>query len=643
MVCVPYRGGVIFKRATTHTERAMQSHLLKKILQPFKVAEPFVQQELFVLGYRNFPVHIFSHSALASLLVWLSWGVAPNWKVLLWGTYAALVSIMLFGGLLAFRRSAKKPAANLTILRRWQWSSLMMLTLPAFGWGGVGLLLVQDQHIHNTMIMVAFAGCLSYSAISNAYDLRGFTLGTVLGALFLCTQLSQGFGPFTMAMSIMTVLYVAMLSMVAFYSNRMLIETIRLRLTNETLARANAEQAARAEQASRDKSEFLAAASHDLRQPVHALMLLIEAYRQQVPAAAGHPLLSSIAAAGQSISSLFNGLMELSRLEGGRDKPQLAPCNLTDVMHTVAQRVLPQAQQKGLQLRVRVSSRVAELPGGGAVMTDRFMLERVLGNLLTNAVRYTHQGGIVLMLRPAPHSPANTIAHPGLCLDVWDTGIGIAPEDQQRIFNPYVQLANKERDRTQGLGLGLSIVQQALMLLGWPFQLSSRLGKGSRFRLNIPADQLCRLPAPIDKFPPQSDVIPAGLISSLAGKRILLIDDDPMVQQAMQVLLKSWHIDFRCATRGDDSVLQPCRDGWQPDAVLCDFRLPGHLNGIEVLDLLQDSQPQATSILITGELAHAVQTQAEEAGYLVLFKPLNPQVLASTLGQLLTQQPLQHH
>ncbi len=634
--------GLAWRITLADTVYVMSKHLLQKLLQPLAMPETAVQQELFLLGYRNLTVHVIGHTSLASIIIWIAWGVAPAWKVQLWSAYAAFIVVVLLLGRWAFHQRANMRVISEKTLRQWQWASLAMLTLPAIGWGGIGLLLVNGAHVNNVMMMTAFAGSLSYSAISNAHDLRGFVLGTVSGTIFLCTQYPRAFGQFDVQMTSMTLLYVPLLTAAAFYCNRMLIDTIRLRLTNESLAQSNAEQATRAEQASRDKSEFLAAASHDLRQPVHALMLLIEAYRQQVPEASGHPLLTSIAAAGQSISSLFNGLMELSRLEGGRDKPQLAPCDLADVIQTVAQRVLPQAQQKGLQLRVRISSRVAKLPGYGTVMTDRIMLERILGNLLTNAVRYTHHGGIVLTLRRSSTRLTNNSGFSALQLDVWDTGIGIAPADQQRIFNPYVQLANKERDRTQGLGLGLSIVQQALKLLGWPLQVHSRLGMGSCFRLQVPANQLCDSPGSTHATLVQEETMPADLTTTLTDKRILLIDDDPMVLQAMQVLLESWRIDFRCATRGDETALQLCLDGWCPDAILCDFRLPGHLNGIEMLDMLQDAQPQATGILITGELAHAVQAQAEEAGYLVLFKPLNPRVLASTLCQLLAH-PIQLH
>lgn len=615
----------------------MRTDILGKLFRPFAPLDPVVQQELCALGYENLRVHCFGNTALSSIIIWAVWHVAPDWGVYAWGALMVLVTLMFLAGMWLLRDRLKVRPLSESTLRIWRWSSLLMLTMPGIGWGSTGMLLVEDAHINNLMIMTSFAGALSYSAVSNAHDLRGFIVGASAGTLILCLNFPRVFGEHAAQMAAMTILYLGVLTTVAYHSHQTLLETIRLRLSNEYLARSNAEQAARAEQANRDKSEFLAAASHDLRQPVHALLLLIEAYRQQSPSQAQHPLLSSIATAGQSISSLFNGLMELSRLEGGRDKPRLAPCDLTEVLDTVIQRVLPQAQQKGLQFRLLVSKRVQTLQGQGFIMTDRVMLERILGNLLTNAVRYTHRGGIALTLRPHKTTDASSreaAAH-GLALDVWDTGIGVAPSDQQRIFSPYVQVANKERDRTQGLGLGLSIVKQALSLLGWPLSLTSQPGRGSRFRLLIPSSQLCDAPSRLAELPHKAMASTSQAAAVLAGKRMLLIDDDLMVLQAMQTLLGGWGTDCRVATHGSREVLKQCDEHWQPDCILCDFRLPGELNGIEVLDLLQDHCPNAAGILLTGELAQTVQAQAEEAGYMVLSKPVDPNLLALTLNTLL--------
>jgi CheY-like chemotaxis protein len=213
--------------------------------------------------------------------------------------------------------------------------------------------------------------------------------------------------------------------------------------------------------------------------------------------------------------------------------------------------------------------------------------------------------------------------------------VGIADTDQARIFSPYVQIGNQERDRSKGLGLGLAIVHHAASLLGLEVTLKSQFGRGSRFRVHLPRS-VCMS----EKIKPQT--APEGGASitpvpQLAGRRVFLIDDDPMVLQAMQALLQTWRVDLRCASRGDDSVLAACSADWIPECVLCDFRMPGKLNGIELLDFILERVPAAIGILLTGEIMQTVQSQAEEAGYLVLFKPLDPTVLASTLSAVMNR------
>jgi len=440
----------------------------------------------------------------------------------------------------------------------------------------------------------------------------------------MVSQLPAVFGADATTITVMCVLYLIALVSVVRNTQKLMRASISLRLANAALAQTSAEQAARAEKANREKSEFLAAASHDLRQPVHALLLLVEAYRQQEPQAARHPLLVHIAAAGQSISDLFNSLMELSRLESGVEKPVMVQFDVSELIGRVLLRVRPHADRRGITLR-KFEARGLDC---AALCTDKVLLERILGNLLSNAIRYTPQGGVLLVVRCAHGGD-------GLWIEVWDTGVGIEDVDQARIFSPYVQIGNRERDRSKGLGLGLAIVHHAASLLGLEVTVKSQLSRGSRFRVHVPR-RLC-LSDKVDaesKF--ERAVLPTA-VPQLAGRRVLLVDDDPMVLQAMQALLHTWNVDLRCATRGDDTVLAACGAEWAPECILCDFRMPGKLNGIELLDLILERIPDAVGILLTGEMVQAVQTQAEEAGYLVLYKPLNPAVLASTLSAVMNR------
>ncbi len=594
----------------------------------FSHPDPAVEHALFVLGYRNLKVHVIGHVGLSLLIGAASWTAAPHIRVWVWLAWMLSTTLVFGYGLWAFRKLVLLPRIPADDLQKWKLTNLVMAAAPGLGWGSVGFLLVSGAQANNLTMLTAFAGALAYSSVGNAHDWRCYVLNVSLSTTVLMSQLPIAIGSQAPVAIGMCVLFLAVMVWVARNAHLVLLETIRLRLDNEILARTNGENTARAEQASREKSEFFAAASHDLRQPVHALMLLIEAYRHQVPEAASHPLILNIATAGQSIGTLFNALMELSRLESGMEKPVPSTFDVPDRMQRMLSRMAPVAQRSDLVLRSYIAKGAAQL----SVTTDKVLFERIVGNLLSNALRYTKNGGVLLSLRRA-HGVN------GWWLEVWDTGLGIAQQDQARIFDPYVQIANRERNRSKGLGLGLAIVRHASELLGITVSAHSRLHRGSCFRLYLPPHLFQH--ALLTTLPQSSHlqakkVLPAAW---LKGKKILLVDDDPIVQTAMRALLGSWHLDVRSATEGDTSVLAVCGRDWAPDCVLCDFRLPGPLDGIALLDLLHERYPHIVGILQTGELAQRVQARAADAGYLVLYKPVQAQVLESTLAAVLKQRP----
>lgn len=589
--------------------------------------EPDVEHELFLLGYRNLFVTGFGQIVLAALVVLATYAKVDWTTIVLWSGYMALAGLAYWVEIWVFRPYIGQPGPNVELISRWYRHRRTIQFFSGLGWGGLGFLLVPEASAHNVFVMAAFTGVIGYSAAGNsANDFFGFVISAITLTGLFVSHLQRAFGAAAPTLMGMCFLYVGALTVVLRNTHAALRDSIRLRLSNQALALENARQAALAKQANRDKSDFLAAASHDLRQPVHALLLLIEAYRLQVPAAVDHPLMQNIIKAGQSISTLFNALMELSRLESGTEKPVLAEFEITAALQKVFHRSLPEAAQKGLVLRSFQAKRLAST----VVRTDQLLLKRILGNLLANALRYTRQGGVLLSLRPA-HGAG------GLWIEVWDTGIGIAPADQSRIFDPYVQIANRERDRSKGLGLGLAIIKHACELLGLKISLQSRLGRGTCFRLLLPEALLVRGGA---GAAPHLRRASAGvpLVAAapwLRGRRVLLIDDDPIIQVAMQALLAGWGIDLRWATQGDATVLSVCGPDWVPECILCDFRLPGPLNGVQLLDYLQQQFPSAIGILQTGEMVQTVQKEAEEAGYMVLSKPVDAAVLASTLAAVL--------
>jgi signal transduction histidine kinase len=621
----PFLGGTSRMAGWWILGRADVTPLSMNPFSLFSIDEPLVEHELFVLSFHNLVVHIVGQVLLSSVVGVGSWSNIDHSVVLAWAAWISFSTLVLAGGAFAFRTHVKAPA-NKKILLQWRLSHVVMLAFVGIAWGGAGILFAPQAHDQNLMVMVAFSGVYAYSAATNApQDPLAFGVSAVIGTVLLMSQIPAAFGTHAPYILGMCILYFFSLIFANRNARTTLLTSVKLRLLNETLARENAQNATRAEQANRDKSEFLAAASHDLRQPVHALLLLIEAYRQQVPEASNHPLMHHITQAGQSIRSLFNALMELSRLDSGTEQVSISSVDLHEMLQRLQGRIQPEAQRKGLSVRRFDTTATVSR----SIQTDGMLLERILGNLLSNAVRYTERGGVLVSLRNAHAS--NQAAAPGsagLWLEVWDTGIGIADSERARIFNPYVQIGNSERDRSKGLGLGLAIVRHAVTLLGLELSILSQPGRGSCFRLHLPpavctpGERATAKPAPV--------ALPV-MTSHLAGRRILLVEDDPMALHAMQTLLAGWHIDLRYASRGESSVLEACPPGWVPECVLCDFRLPGPLDGIAVLGLLLERYPDAVGILQTGELAKQVMALAEEAGYMVLFKPVDPAILASTL------------
>lgn len=588
-----------------------------------------VALELFLLMHRNLVSNAIGQSVLSGLVFWAALGVTPTKTLLIWLAYMYVIAGLYIWQYFEYRDVAQKAVQQTGNLGHWKLYRNLVQWFSAMGWGSIGFLMVPDATIHNVLLMTVLTGVMGQAAMSNASnDMVGNAISLTSAVFLGSVNLPTAFGTSTAQITTMLIFYNAVLLVNMRNAHNAMRTSVRLRLANAALARTNADSAARAEKANREKSEFLAAASHDLRQPVHALLLLIEAYRQSDSEVASHPLVRQIAAAGQSINGLFNALMELSRLESGTEKPNSINLNLTSVIQLAVDNARPQGELKRLSIRLFVSRDLLKT----TICTDKVLLERILGNLLSNAIRYTPSGGVLVSLRGAHASD-------DLWLEVWDTGTGIAKENQARIFDPYVQVGNRERDRSKGLGLGLAIVRHATELLGMKLTLTSRIGQGSRFRLHIPfslvqQDAMASIPATLSEFLPCTDAV-------LHSRRILVIDDDPMVLKAMQALLRGWQMDLRCDSGGNDSLLLQRDPLWSPECIISDFRLPGPFNGIQLLDALLDQYPDAVGILQTGEVGKDVHAQAAAAGYLVLSKPVAASTLASTLGAVLERRSME--
>lgn len=416
------------------------------------------------------------------------------------------------------------------------------------------------------------------------------------------------------------VFYFVFLIIFARLQHKLLGAGIRLRLENATLITAleaqrdSAEaQRARADAANRAKSQFLAAASHDLRQPLHALGLLCASLRELAEEPGKREVVENMFGAIDALESTFSELLDLSRMDAGYVRPKLQDFRLAEVFDTVRSYHAAAAAGKGLTLRMQGSDAI--------VHSDRALLERVLSNLLSNAVRYTDAGEVRLS---AVRAGDGTLE-----IEVSDTGIGIAPDAQQRVFDEFVQLHNPERDRRRGLGLGLSIVRRICALLCHPLVLHSVPGRGTRVLVRVPPGSAEALRS---TTPP-----PAPVHDVLFGRRVLLVEDDAGVRSATADLLRRWG----CEVGAAEGAAQALADlhGACPDLVIADLRLREGTDGASEIDSVRARCARPVpALIVTGDTGAETLQAVRARGFAVLHKPVRAAQLRAAMSQLLTQE-----
>ncbi|WP_243041900.1 ATP-binding response regulator [Dyella sedimenti] len=377
------------------------------------------------------------------------------------------------------------------------------------------------------------------------------------------------------------------------------------------LARKNAAL----EAASVAKARFLAAASHDLRQPLYALTLFSSSLAEDERDPVRLDRIAHIQECVEALDHLFSELLDLSRLETGAMQIEINEFPLDQVFQEVSRNFRMIAEQHGLRLIMRAT--------GLWVRSDRTMLARILNNLVSNALRYTQRGGVLVVARRRQDGTVR--------VDVWDTGSGIAPEHQSRVFDEFYRVechGGSERDTgpRRGLGLGLATVQRLAELLDTQVQLRSTLGRGSVFSFHLP-----EVPArPV--FQPASDETPLDV----SGMRVLVIDDEPAILSGIRYLLRSWGCEVAVAE--DRIQALQATEEWPlpPDIVISDLRLRDGESGLDVLAAveqryLQDGHPPFPRLLITGETRSDRLREIMAARIPVLYKPVSPEQLREAM------------
>lgn len=536
----------------------------------------------------------------ASLLIGVQWAYAadeaPAWQLAGWA--AAFVALLVVRARWRQAVGRLDDAALAAGAPRWQRRAVWGGGLTGVLWS-IALAMDFRTQLPTSHMFAAMLACVTCVASINvmaplpaAFAMLQLPMTITLAGLF------AALGTWTGAYLALVVLAgMALAGGLLLRHTRLLHESHAMRFEREALLAQT--QAAREAQ-----TRFLAAASHDLRQPVHALGLLAAQAEAELHGRRAAATAAQLQGMAKALDSLVEALLDVSRLDGGAVVPHLQPVRLADLFDRLAPEFAVLADARGLQFRLR--------PTELWVHSDEIQLERMLRNLLSNALNHTAAGGVLLAARRRGEQ---------VRLAVWDTGPGIAPEHQARIFDEFVQLQNPGRDRRRGHGLGLAIVARLSRLLQHPVTLASRLGRGSCFSLWAPW-------AP----PRAATVRPEGLALPLQGLRVALVEDDDAVRDATVSLLQAWGCRVWAGAAVAPLLGQLQAEGAAIDRIVSDWRLEAG-DGIEAIAALRrHAGATLPALLLSGETLPMDTLQLAAAHITPARKPLPAPALRAWLS-----------
>lgn len=521
--------------------------------------------------------------------------------------FLGLIAVSTFGRIVLLRLYHRSPPA-VADWRPWSYAAVATALVGGLCWG-VGSLLVLDPSRAELQLMV-FLTCAALAAGAvTAFGTFPLAYYCNLYAIMVPTAIwsaLQG-DALHVTYAVLALIWIVVMMLLARSFGRILLGSLQLQYENLDLANDLRRQKDLAEAANVAKSRFLASASHDLRQPVHALGMFVGALRDRPLDQESRRLVGQIENSVGALDSLFAAILDISRLDAGVIETHAQAFPIQMLLERICRDEAPAAERKGIALRLMRCSL--------NVQTDPILLERVLRNLVSNAVRYTERGGVIVGCRRGSR----------LSVEVWDSGCGISADQQDLIFQEFYQVGNSERDRTKGLGLGLAIVRRLTRILDIPMVLQSRPERGSGFKLSVAlADRGQVLVEP-----------PPEVAASHRPLMILVVDDEAAIQEAMHTLLTAWGhtviVAGSCA-----EMLSRTRDLlMSPDVIISDYRLRDGENGIATIERLRSEFNDDTpGILITGDTAPDRIREATASDCFLMHKPVSNSRLRAAIINL---------
>jgi len=556
--------------------------------------------------YRQWHRTTLSMALGAALLCLVLWDEVAIAQMALW--IAAIVANQAWRGLLARAYARAKP--DVAAAPRWGWRWSIGSTIAGALWGAAGVVFFPAAPAQQALVIVCLFGValagLNLTAVYKA-SFYGFVLPALLP---LIVRVALEGGSVHLFTALVMVVVLAFVLAFGHHLNDVLTGSLAMRYENvdligELTVRTREAESARsaAEAANRAKSQFLAAASHDLRQPLHALGLFAAALTTRARDPDVQPLVGSLNASVEALEALFAQLLDLSRLDAGALTPERCAVPLASLFERLRADFAPLAAARALALAV--------VPTRLAAHSDPVLLERILRNLIANALRYTEAGGVVVGVRRRPGA---------LRIDVVDSGVGIAVADRERVFEEFVQLGRNPRSdaRSRGMGLGLAIVRRLARLLDHPLELASVPGRGSRFSLTVPRSAARR--ARVEGTGVTNAAICAAPFDA---KHVLVVDDDPAVVAAMRALFTAWGARVTGAGDAPSAIAALGTRAGAPDLVVADLRLAGGASGVGAIASLRGHfSTDVAALIVSGDTSEAARSEVAAAGVTLLAKPV---------------------
>jgi signal transduction histidine kinase/CheY-like chemotaxis protein len=570
-----------------------------------------IRLEQVKMLYQSIGSLLLINLLVSASLVYGFWDIVSHTTLLVW--MGLMLTMLLVRA--AFYLSYRKYFNPEHIKR---YSAFLIIGSAAAGiiWGMAGILLFPaDQLEYQLFILLSLLAMTGGSTFTLSIYLPAYFAFSPITLLPITINLFLIGDSIHITLGAVTLVYLMALTSFNIKINRNFKLSWQLRYENLDLIEQLHEQKNEADRANMAKSKFLAAASHDLRQPLYALSLFTTVLDESVKEPKIKKVVDQINVSVDALQSLFDALLDISQLDAGVMKTEKSDFFVEDVFTKLANDFDPQAADKGLEL--------SWLPCPYAVHSEATLLEQILRNYLSNAIRYTQQGGIQINCE---------VNDSLLTIKVIDTGPGIDAGAHEDIFTEFYQLSNPERDRIKGLGLGLSIVQRTAKLLGHSIAVESQPGKGSLFSVSVP----------LADIPQRADTqAPSPLYDTVAGAPplILVVDDERSIREGMRDLLEIWDYDVITAADGNAALEQLQSTNRIPDAIISDFRLRKNQTGLDVIKAIHNAyHADIPALIVTGDIEQDRLVEMNTSHFQVLFKPVAPVKLRTFLRNITRQQ-----